>query len=67
MSTSRCRHAEDFVPGKIGAISGLFYGLAFGMGGIGAAVLGTLADITSIEFIYRVCAQISPAEARARG
>jgi FSR family fosmidomycin resistance protein-like MFS transporter len=36
-------------------ISGLFFGLAFGMGGIGAAVLGWLADQTSIEFVYHVC------------
>jgi FSR family fosmidomycin resistance protein-like MFS transporter len=49
-------YAQDLVPGKIGAISGLFFGLAFGMGGIGAAVLGELADLTSIEFVYRVCA-----------
>ncbi len=49
-------YAQDLVPGKVGAISGLFFGLAFGMGGIGAAVLGTLADHTSIEFVYRVCA-----------
>jgi FSR family fosmidomycin resistance protein-like MFS transporter len=65
------------LPGKVGTVSGLFYGLAFGMGGIGAAVLGALADLTSIDFVYRVCAflpaigllavflpQISPAEAR---
>jgi FSR family fosmidomycin resistance protein-like MFS transporter len=70
-------YAQDLAPGKIGAISGLFYGLAFGMGGIGAAVLGRLADLTSIDFVYRVCAflpaigllavflpDISPAEAR---
>jgi len=70
-------YAQDLAPGRIGAISGLFYGLAFGMGGIGAAVLGRLADLTSIDFVYRVCAflpaigllavflpDISPAEAR---
>jgi FSR family fosmidomycin resistance protein-like MFS transporter len=48
-------YAQDLVPGKIGTISGVFFGLAFGMGGIGAAVLGELADRTSIEFVYRVC------------
>lgn len=48
-------YAQDLVPGKIGTISGLFFGLAFGMGGIGAAVLGQLADATSIQFVYRVC------------
>jgi len=49
-------YAQDLVPGKVGAVSGLFFGLAFGMGGIGAAVLGTLADFTSIDFVYRACA-----------
>ena len=71
-------YAQDLVPGKVGTISGLFYGLAFGMGGIAAAVLGMLADVTSIDFVYRVCAflpaigllavflpAISPAEARS--
>ncbi|HEY1495644.1 MAG TPA: MFS transporter [Candidatus Solibacter sp.] len=48
-------YAQDLVPGKVGTISGLFFGLAFGMGGIGAALLGQLADATSIEFVYRVC------------
>jgi FSR family fosmidomycin resistance protein-like MFS transporter len=48
-------YAQDLVPGKVGTISGLFFGLAFGMGGIGAALLGELADVTSIEFVYRVC------------
>ena len=49
-------YAQELVPGRVGAISGLFFGLAFGMGGIGAALLGELADFTSIEFVYRVCA-----------
>jgi FSR family fosmidomycin resistance protein-like MFS transporter len=49
-------YAQDLVPGKVGAVSGLFFGLAFGMGGLGAALLGTLADHTSIDFVYRVCA-----------
>jgi FSR family fosmidomycin resistance protein-like MFS transporter len=48
-------YAQDLVPGKVGAVSGLFFGLAFGMGGIGAALLGRLADATSIEFVYSVC------------
>jgi FSR family fosmidomycin resistance protein-like MFS transporter len=48
-------YAQDLVPGKVGTISGLFFGLAFGMGGIGAALLGELADITSLAFVYRVC------------
>ena len=49
-------YAQDLLPGKVGAVSGLFFGLAFGMGGIGAALMGKLADRTSIEFVYRVCA-----------
>jgi FSR family fosmidomycin resistance protein-like MFS transporter len=49
-------YAQDLVPGKVGTISGMFFGLAFGMAGIGAALMGELADRTSIEFVYRVCA-----------
>jgi FSR family fosmidomycin resistance protein-like MFS transporter len=48
--------AQELVPGRVGTIAGLFFGFAFGMGGIGAAVLGKLADATSIEFVYGVCA-----------
>jgi FSR family fosmidomycin resistance protein-like MFS transporter len=47
--------AQELVPGKVGAIAGLFFGFAFGMGGIGAASLGKLADITDINFVYHVC------------
>lgn len=72
-------YAQDLVPGKVGAVSGLFFGLAFGMGGIGAALLGELADHTSITFVYTLCSflpaiglltaflpNIEPARARAR-
>ena len=72
-------YAQDLVPGKVGAISGLFFGLAFGLGGVGAAVMGKLADLTSIDFVYRMSAylpaigllavflpKIDPAEARER-
>jgi MFS transporter, FSR family, fosmidomycin resistance protein len=48
-------YAQELVPGRIGLVSGLFFGLAFGLGGIGAAVLGRLADRTSIFFVYSVC------------
>lgn len=48
-------YAQELIPGKIGMVSGLFFGFAFGMGGIGAAVLGELADQTSISFVYQVC------------
>jgi FSR family fosmidomycin resistance protein-like MFS transporter len=51
-------YAQDLVPGKVGTISGLFFGFAFGMGGIGAALLGQLADVTSIETVYQVCAYL---------
>lgn len=49
-------YATDLVPGKVGTIAGLFFGLAFGMGGLGSAILGNLADHTSIEFVFQVCA-----------
>ncbi|HVS98573.1 MAG TPA: MFS transporter [Puia sp.] len=49
-------YAQELVPGKVGLISGLFFGLAFGMGGIGAAVLGRLADSTSIGHVFHLCA-----------
>jgi FSR family fosmidomycin resistance protein-like MFS transporter len=48
-------YGQELMPGQVGMVSGLFFGLAFGMGGIGAAVLGELADWTSIEFVYHVC------------
>jgi len=48
-------YATELVPGRVGMIAGLFFGFAFGMGGIGAAVLGKLADVTSIGFVYKVC------------
>jgi FSR family fosmidomycin resistance protein-like MFS transporter len=49
-------YAQDQVHGRVGTISGVFFGLAFGLGGVGAAVLGQLADWTSIDSVYRVCA-----------
>ncbi|MBC8167539.1 MAG: MFS transporter [Bryobacteraceae bacterium] len=49
-------YAQDLLPGRVGMISGLFFGFAFGMGGIGAAVLGELADRSGIGFVYQVCA-----------
>jgi MFS transporter, FSR family, fosmidomycin resistance protein len=48
-------YAQELIPGRIGLISGLFFGLAFGMAGIGAAALGHLADLTSIGEVYRIC------------
>ena len=49
-------YAQELLPGRLGMVSGLFYGFAFGMGGLGAALLGALADATSIAFVYKVCA-----------
>jgi FSR family fosmidomycin resistance protein-like MFS transporter len=51
-------YAQELVPGRVGMISGLFFGFAFGMGGIGAAVLGKLADATSVVYVYKVCAYL---------
>jgi MFS transporter, FSR family, fosmidomycin resistance protein len=51
-------YAQELVPGRVGMISGLFFGFAFGMGGIGAAVLGRIADATSIFTVYKICAYL---------
>jgi len=51
-------YAQELMPGRVGAVSGLFFGFAFGLGGIGAAILGKLADLTSIDFVYHVCAYL---------
>jgi FSR family fosmidomycin resistance protein-like MFS transporter len=51
-------YAQELLPGKVGMVSGLFFGLAFGIAGLGAALLGRLADLTSIGFVYRVCAYL---------
>ncbi len=49
-------YAQSLLPGRVGMVAGLFFGLAFGIAGIGAALLGRLADMTSITFVYNVCA-----------
>jgi len=49
-------YAQELMPGRVGMVSGLFFGFAFGLAGIGAAVLGVIADLTSIEFVYHLCA-----------
>ncbi|MDF2193379.1 MFS transporter [Paraflavitalea sp. CAU 1676] len=51
-------YAQELVPGKVGMIAGLFFGFAFGMGGLGSALLGKLADATSIEYVFSVCAYL---------
>ena len=47
--------AQELVPGRTGLIAGIFFGFAFGMGGIAAAVLGVVADAKGIEFVYKIC------------
>ncbi|MEO8883830.1 MAG: MFS transporter [Devosia sp.] len=47
--------AQDLLPGRVGLVAGLFFGLAFGVGGVGAAVLGEVADIKGIDFVYTLC------------
>ena len=49
-------YAQELIPGKVGMIAGLFFGFAFGMGGIGSALLGALADHTSTQYVFKVCA-----------
>ncbi len=48
-------YGQELVPGKVGTVAGLFFGFAFGVAGLGAAVLGQVADMTSIGFVYKVC------------
>jgi FSR family fosmidomycin resistance protein-like MFS transporter len=48
--------AQEMAPGRVGMISGLFFGFSFGIGGLGAALLGVLADATSIATVYAICA-----------
>lgn len=48
-------YAQELIPGKVGTIAGLFFGLAFGLGGVGAAVLGQLADFWGIDAVYKLC------------
>ena len=49
-------YAQELIPGKVGLVAGLFFGFAFGMGGIGSALLGKLADAKGITYVYNVCA-----------
>src|SRR4029079_17685190 len=49
-------YAQELVPGRVGLVSGVFFGFALGMGGLGAAVLGLLADRVGIETVYSLCA-----------
>jgi FSR family fosmidomycin resistance protein-like MFS transporter len=49
-------YAQDMVPQRVGMVSGLFYGFSFGLGGLGGAVLSALAEYTSVDFVYKICA-----------
>lgn len=49
-------YAQELIPGKVGLVAGLFFGFAFGMGGIGSALLGKLADAKGIEYVFSICA-----------
>jgi FSR family fosmidomycin resistance protein-like MFS transporter len=51
-------YAQELVPGKVGTMSGLFFGLAFGLGGIGSAVLGAIADRHGIPFVFQICSYL---------
>lgn len=51
-------YAQELMPGKVGMIAGMFFGFAFGVAGIGSALLGKLADATSIEYVYKMCAYL---------
>jgi FSR family fosmidomycin resistance protein-like MFS transporter len=51
-------YAQELIPGRVGFVSGMFFGFAFGMAGLGSAVLGKLADHTSIFYVYEVCAYL---------
>jgi FSR family fosmidomycin resistance protein-like MFS transporter len=48
-------YGQELIPGRVGLVGGLFFGFAFGMAGIAAAVLGWLADLTSIRYVYMIC------------
>ena len=49
-------YAQELIPGKVGMVSGLFFGFAFGIAGIGSALLGKMADSTGIIYVFHICA-----------
>ena len=51
-------YAQELVPGKVGTMSGLFFGLAFGLGGLGSALLGALADRHGLPFVFHICSYL---------
>ena len=48
-------YAQELMPGRVGMVAGMVFGFSFGLGGLGAAALGRIADITGIETVYKVC------------
>ena len=54
-SSSILVYAQELLPGRVGLVAGVFFGFAFGLGGLGAALLGDLVDRTSLQFVYRLC------------
>ncbi len=51
-------YAQELIPGRVGTVAGLFFGFCFGVCGVAAAALGMLADRTSIEFVFNLCAYL---------
>jgi FSR family fosmidomycin resistance protein-like MFS transporter len=51
-------YAQDLLPGRVGMVAGIFFGVSFGLGGLGAAALGKLADLTDIDTVYKVCSYL---------
>jgi FSR family fosmidomycin resistance protein-like MFS transporter len=51
-------YAQELVPGRVGLVSGMFFGFAFGLGGLGAAAMGRIADATSVSFVFQLCAYL---------
>jgi FSR family fosmidomycin resistance protein-like MFS transporter len=51
-------YAHELIPGRVGLVSGMFFGLAFGLGGLGAALMGVIADTHGIVFIYKLCSYL---------
>ncbi|HEY6507778.1 MAG TPA: hypothetical protein VIY56_07175, partial [Vicinamibacterales bacterium] len=50
--------AQELVPGRVGTVAGIFFGFAFGAGAVGAALLGQLADVTSIDLVFKLCSYL---------
>jgi FSR family fosmidomycin resistance protein-like MFS transporter len=51
-------YGQELMPSRVGTVAGMFFGFAFGLGGLGAALLGQLADLTSIGYVFKLCAYL---------